>query len=70
MLRVVALRSRLAGSGHRYLPGAAVRTFSNYVVLGDEEKIKDIVGSDGNKVLYFTARYCMFFEFLKFYWDP
>jgi thioredoxin 1 len=35
-----------------------VRFGSNYVVLGDAAKFKEIVNSEGNKVLYFTASWC------------
>lgn len=38
--------------------GTAVRASSNYVVLGDSQKFKDIISGDGNKILYFTATWC------------
>ena len=35
-----------------------VRYASNFVVLGDSSKFSDIIKSDTNKILYFTASWC------------
>mmetsp|Transcript_4279 Transcript_4279/g.6894 ORF Transcript_4279/g.6894 Transcript_4279/m.6894 type:complete len:129 (-) Transcript_4279:4676-5062(-) len=35
-----------------------VRHMSNFVVLGNNESFGDIIGTDGSKILYFTASWC------------
>lgn len=53
MLRSVKLRNY-----NRVLYNASKRYATNFIVLGDEEKIKDITATDTNKVFYFTASWC------------
>jgi thiol-disulfide isomerase/thioredoxin len=43
---------------HHCLPVFRARALSNYVVLGDEQKLKEILAAEGSKILYFTATWC------------
>ncbi|KAJ1405504.1 thioredoxin-like protein [Ochromonadaceae sp. CCMP2298] len=43
---------------HRLPVRARAANLSNYVVLGDEQKLKEILAAEGSKMLYFTATWC------------
>lgn len=50
--------SRALFSKNCIVRSSTVRFASNFVVLGDSGKFKDIIDSEGSKILYFTATWC------------